>query len=132
MLDPNLERLFATPEGKLKSVALLLEAVVPRAFADHPNPRDVISFKRLFNSYGCSAAALPNQSPGELVVKPNIEICPSERQSTMYEAFADQLWLPQEQNAFVEPAEVMLISVRHEGWGPKVLFKLEEDFYVGE
>ena len=82
-------------------------------------------------STGCSGSALVNPSPADIVRKPIIDVFPSPQIKTLYEAFAEQLWA-HEQNAFVEPAEILLMSVKHNSWGPKVPFKLEQDFYIGE
>jgi hypothetical protein len=88
---------------------------------------------RLFVSTGCHSAALLNPQPEDLIAKPNIEIFPSNQITTLYQAFAEQIWQPDSQNAFVEPAEVLLMSVKYDQqYGPKVLFKIEEDFYIGE
>lgn len=61
-----------------------------------------------------------------------IELEPSDEIHSIPLAFARQLWTNDGQGAFIEPAEVMALTLEYPTYGPRKLFEIQEEFYIGE
>jgi len=140
-LPPRLIDLFSQPTGTQEFVAsthsfplwffVFLDAHLSHFFS-LPLFSPCFVSHSLFASSGCAGRSLPNPSPDDIQSKVFIELHPSESIHSIPLAFARELWASDGQGAFTSPAEVMALTLDQPAYGPRRLFDIQEEFYIGE
>ncbi|KAL7415571.1 hypothetical protein BDY24DRAFT_381557 [Mrakia frigida] len=112
----------ATPHLKLE-----MGGLPPRLLELFSQPN---GFQTLFTSSGSDGRSLPNPREADIVARTVIELEPSDEIHSIPLAFARQLWTNDGQGAFIEPAEVMALTLEYPTYGPRKLFEIQEEFYI--